>query len=149
MTAVAGSALASESADVSSPGNLHVSSKEREFEPFMVVTRRAATVRGDHRSHLVKKFAIAAASFAALSGGSLGWSGPAAALPSGGSASDTIAQLQAEGYQVQVNGTVNTPLSQCRVLEVSGLRGTESGGVRLHPAQLDTAFVDVSCPSHD
>jgi hypothetical protein len=97
----------------------------------------------------VKKFAIAAAAFAALSGGSLGWSGPAAALPSGGSASETIAQLQAEGYQVQVNGTVNTPLSQCRVLEVSGLRGTESGGVRLHPAQLDTAFVDVSCPSHD
>jgi hypothetical protein len=100
-----------------------------------------------HWSALVK--IIAAAAFAALSAGSLGWSGAAGAVSGGGSASDTIAQLQAEGYQVEINGTVTSPLTQCKVLDVSGLRGTENGGVRSHPTQLDTAFVDVSCPSHD
>ena len=62
----------------------------------------------------MKKFTITAATVGALAATALGLAGAAAAAPTGGSsASDTVSSLQAQGYNVQLNGSVTAPLSQC------------------------------------
>jgi hypothetical protein len=73
--------------------------------------------------------------------------GVAAAAPTGGgNAADTVAQLRAMGYQVQINGSVPVPLSDCVTTAVHGApdttepRGQQSGDV-----PFTTVYVDVSC----
>jgi monoamine oxidase len=95
----------------------------------------------------MKLFTITTATAGALAAAALGLAGAAAAAPTGGSsAADTIASLQAEGYNVQLNGSQTAPLSRCIVTDVHGLSGTDSAGQRINPTQFDTVYVDISCP---
>jgi hypothetical protein len=79
------------------------------------------------------RFAVAAAAAGVLALGALGFGAEAVAAPSGvGSAADTVRSLEADGYTVQVNGSVNRSLSECSVTAV-------------HPGS--TVYVDIACPS--
>ncbi|MGW0162928.1 hypothetical protein ACWDUN_26760 [Mycobacterium sp. NPDC003323] len=63
----------------------------------------------------------------------------ASAAPSGpASAAETVADLRAQGYSVQVNGTRNGPLSNCSVEAVRGPYSDRPG---------ETVYVDLSCPA--
>ena len=90
----------------------------------------------------MKKFTITTATVGALAATTLGLAGAAAAAPTGGSsASDTVNSLQAQGYKVQLNGSVTAPLSQCLVTGVHG-----DSAARHDPTVFTTVYVDVSCP---
>lgn len=88
-------------------------------------------------------FAIIAAAF----GVSLGYAAGAAADPRAGaqSAADTISDLTAQGYNVQINwvsGVSSEPLSRCKVTAVHN-PDRSPGAV---PSNT-TVYVDVSCPN--
>ena len=88
-------------------------------------------------------FGIAAAATAGLAGAA------SAATYEDGSAADTINQLRGQGYSVQLNltnGYPDVPLSECSVLGVHGLSGTDAAGKPLTPAEVGTVYVDVNCP---
>jgi hypothetical protein len=86
----------------------------------------------------MKKVTITATTVAALAATALGLAGAAAAASTGGSsASNTVNSLHAQGYNVQVNGSVTAPLSECIVTGVHGDSGAP---------QNTTVYVDVSCP---
>ena len=58
----------------------------------------------------MKKFTIAAPVFGVLAATALGLAGAAAAAPTqGSSAADTVSSLQAQGYNVQLNGSATAP----------------------------------------
>jgi len=91
----------------------------------------------------MKKFNIAIAVAGILAAGSLAVAPTAAAAPTGGSnAADTVKTLRDMGYNVQLNGTVSGPLSQCTATGVHGVADS-------NPTVFTTAYVDVSCPSSD
>ena len=91
----------------------------------------------------MKKFNIAIAVAGILAAGSLAVAPAAAAAPTGGSnAADTVKTLRDMGYNVQLNGTVSGPLSQCITTGVHGVADS-------NPTVFTTAYVDVSCPSSD
>jgi len=72
----------------------------------------------------------------------------ASAMPTGGgSAVDTVHELQSRGYHVQINANTTAPLSQCSVTEVHGLSNSnsDSSGRKLDPSQFDTVYVNVFC----
>ncbi len=93
--------------------------------------------------------ALAAAVFGAFAAASLGFATNASAVPlTGGPADAAVSALEAEGYTVRVNQSGSVSLSQCTVLGVNGLRGTEDGGVLRDPGRLNVATLDVNCPSH-
>jgi hypothetical protein len=88
------------------------------------------------------KFTIAAATVGALAATVLGLADTAAAAPTGASsAADTVNTLHAQGYNVQINGSVTAPLSACLV---TGVHGDSAGPTG--PTQFTTVYVDVSCP---
>ena len=72
--------------------------------------------------------------------------GPASArLAVDMSAADTVRQLTDEGYSVQINGTAEVPLSECRT---TGVHGIPDGAVAtMDPLRSTTVYVDISCPS--
>ncbi len=75
----------------------------------------------------MKNLAIATAIAAGLSATFLGLAAPALAAPTGGSADDTISQLEADGNRVIVNRLSDAPLSEASVVGVkqgSPIRGT-------------------------
>ncbi len=89
----------------------------------------------------MKTFAIVSGAAAVLAAALLNTTGVAAAAPSGlGSASDVVDSLEAQGYNVMVNGAVDGPLSQCGVTAVHNpdTSGRASG--------FTTVYVDVDCP---
>jgi hypothetical protein len=91
----------------------------------------------------MKKFNIAIAVAGILAAGGLAVAPTAAAAPTGGSnAADTVKTLRDMGYNVQLNGTVSGPLSQCITTGVHGVADS-------NPTVFTTAYVDVSCPSSD
>ena len=91
----------------------------------------------------MKKSPIAIAVAGILAAGSLAVAPTAAAAPTGGSnAADTVKTLRDMGYNVQLNGTVSGPLSQCITTGVHGVADS-------NPTVFTTAYVDVSCPSSD
>jgi hypothetical protein len=99
----------------------------------------------------MKKIAITTVTLGALAAGALGLAGSAAAVPTGGqSAADVVKSFQDQGFNVQLNGTANVPLSRCTVTGVHGLSNSNvnSQGQRIDPTQATTVFVDVDCPSH-
>ena len=63
------------------------------------------------------------------------------------SAADTIAQLEAQGHHVQLNGSSNVPLSQCKVTGVHGLNNSnvDASGSRIDEDLFTTVYVDVAC----
>ena len=89
----------------------------------------------------MKKFAITTSIFGALAATALGLAGAAAAVPTGSSAAETVSSLQAQGYNVQLNGSATAPLSQCAV---TGVHGDSPG--RIDSTQFTTVYVDIACP---
>jgi hypothetical protein len=78
--------------------------------------------------------------------------GMAAAVPAPTgtrSASDTVADLEAKGHHVQINGPTNGPLSLCKATGVHGLNDSnlDSSGNRIDEDQFSTIYVDVVCPN--
>jgi hypothetical protein len=98
----------------------------------------------------MRTFTAVAACFGPFAVTTLGMAGETAAAPSGfanfGNAQDTVNALQAQGYNVQVNGATVYPLSSCKVLGVEGLNNSniDSAGARVDPTQFGTVYVDVS-----
>jgi hypothetical protein len=94
----------------------------------------------------MKNFVIAPLAAVALGAAALGLAGTAAAFPNAGTAEDVVDSLEAEGYNVQVNGLVQVPLKQCAVTDV---HPTLDDSATLQDKMHTMVFVDVSCPSHD
>jgi len=98
----------------------------------------------------MRRPAIRTATFGILATAALGLAPTASAAPlEDGSAADAINQLRAQGYSVQLNltnGYPDVPLSECSVLGVHGLSGTDAAGRPLTPAEVGTVYVDVNCP---
>jgi hypothetical protein len=70
----------------------------------------------------------------------------AAPLAAADGADNAIADLQAQGYTVQINwvhGFDTEPLSVCTV---TGINNPNSG---TGSAKGETVYVDVTCPNHD
>ena len=113
---------------------------------------RADTDAGPaEKGSIMRKFAITTTAAAALAATTLGMAGAAAAAPTGAaSAGDTVNSLQAQGYNVQINGTTNgMRLSACNVIGVHGLSNsnTDPAGNRIDKTEFTTVYVDISCPS--
>jgi hypothetical protein len=86
----------------------------------------------------------AAASIAVAPIAAADWNPPVA---DDGSASATIADLQAQGYSVQINwirGTSRVPLSYC---SVTGIHNPDSSAASRDT--LTTVYVDVLCPDDE
>jgi hypothetical protein len=67
----------------------------------------------------MKKFGFATIAATALTAGFLGLAAPAMAAPTASSnAQDTIASLEAQGYNVVVNRLSNAPLDQASVVSI-------------------------------
>lgn len=90
----------------------------------------------------MRRIALTAIATSALAAATFGFAGTAAASSStgGGSASDTIGNLQRQGYSVQINGNVSAPLSECVATDVHTATAMSSSG---------TVYVDVSCHDAD
>ena len=99
------------------------------------------------------RFVIGAATIGVLASTALGLAGSASAAPlEDNSADNAVTQLRAQGYNVQINqtnGYRDVPLSECSVLGVHGLSGTDSAGKPLTPAEVGAVYVDVNCPNND
>jgi len=94
----------------------------------------------------MKNFVITSLTAGALAGAALGLAGTAAAFPNAGTAEDVVNSLEAEGYNVQINGLVQVPLKLCTATDVHpSLDESASLQDKMHTQ----VFVDVSCPSHD
>jgi hypothetical protein len=64
--------------------------------------------------------------------------------PGGGSAGDTISDLEARGYNVQINwvsGDISMPLSQCSVSAIHNPDRSPDP-----QSSFTTVYVDVACP---
>lgn len=79
---------------------------------------------------------------------------PALPVAGGGSASDTVSQLEAAGYTVSINyleGRPNVPLNECKVTGIStfgaAMTSTDIMMMLLEPDEFDTAYIDVACPN--
>jgi hypothetical protein len=95
-----------------------------------------------------KALSVAAILGATITGAALGLGGVAAAAPSGYSnAQDTVNALQAQGFNVILNGATAIPLSGCKVTGIEGLNSSniDASGHRIDPKQFDTVYVDISC----
>jgi hypothetical protein len=91
----------------------------------------------------MQRFAITPIVAGILAATAFAAAGTAAAAPTGGSnAADTVKALRNMGYNVQLNGTVSGPMSQCIATGVHGLTNSD-------PTVFTTAYVDISCPSSD
>jgi hypothetical protein len=101
----------------------------------------------------MRRLAIGTTTFGILAAATLGLARTASAAPlEDGSAADAINQLRAQGYSLQLNltnGYRDVPLSECSVLGVHALSGTDSAGKPLTPAEVGTVYVDVNCPEDD
>jgi hypothetical protein len=99
----------------------------------------------------MKKLNIITTTVTILAAAALGPSNAAAAAPSGpggfGNAQDTINSLQAQGFNVQLNGAAVYPLSGCKVTGIEGLHDSNvnSAGAIIDPTEFTTVYVDISC----
>jgi hypothetical protein len=93
---------------------------------------------------------VIAAITGALAVAALGLASTAGAVggPGGyGNAQDTINALQAQGFNVQVNGAIVYPLSWCKVIGIEGMHNDNinSAGAIIDPTKLTTVWVDIFC----
>jgi hypothetical protein len=94
-------------------------------------------------------FAIATGSAGALAAAAFGLAGTADAAPSGlGSASDIVKNLEAQGYNVMLNGARSAPLSECAVTAIHNPARSNSAHASDRVTQFTTVYVDISCPSN-
>jgi hypothetical protein len=95
----------------------------------------------------MSKFTSVVVGVAVVGIGVVGSVGAATAAPSGvSSAQDTVNQLQADGYAVQLNGNTG-PLSQCSVTAVHGLPNDPI--LAGQPVRLTTVYVDLDCTTNN
>jgi hypothetical protein len=66
----------------------------------------------------MKNFVITPLAAVALRAAALALAGTAAAFPNSGTAEDIVNGLEAEGYNVQINGSTPVPLSRCTATDV-------------------------------
>lgn len=79
----------------------------------------------------------ATAAFVAAAGAALAMAATATAAPAGpASVTETVNQLRAQGFNVQLNGTRGGPLTNCSIDNVR--QTSEQPGA--------TVYVDLSCP---
>lgn len=101
----------------------------------------------------MNEFTIITTTVGALAVAALGFTGVAAAAPTGGSSvADTVKTLQDQGFNVQLNGArPDVPVSECTVTDIHGLRDSnvDASGQKIDPRQLTIVYVDISCPSND
>jgi hypothetical protein len=96
----------------------------------------------------VPKLAIAWGLLCALVVAGFIFAGSAYAAPSGlGSAADIMKSLQAQGYNVMLNGTQYGPLSACAVTGVHNPAGPNAIDAMGRTDQFTTVYIDISCPS--
>ena len=96
----------------------------------------------------MKNFAITTGTTAALAAAALGLAGAADAAPSGiGSASDIVKTLEAQGYNVMLNGLRSAPLSECGVTAIHNPARSGSTQASDRITEFNTVYVDISCPS--
>lgn len=84
-----------------------------------------------------------------VAGACLGLTPPAVAdpLPSGQSAQTVVDDLQAQGFNVQINwltGYDTKPLSRCKVARINN-----PGNIAPSENSFTTVYVDVTCPNGD
>jgi len=84
----------------------------------------------------MKRYLFATLAASAVVAPALALAGNATAAPSGTSATSTVQQLRSQGYNVQINGSRNGPLTNCSVNAVREMSNDP----------LRTVFVDLSCP---
>ena len=93
------------------------------------------------------KLAITTLAATGIAAATLALAAPAIAAPSssGGSAQDTIAQLQSQGYTVNITRVASGPLSKCTVAGVRNpqtfTRTTRTGAARGNAGDLVTIIV--------
>ncbi|WP_365998242.1 hypothetical protein [Mycolicibacterium sp.] len=85
-----------------------------------------------------------------MAAAALGLAGPAGAVggPGGyGNAQDTINALQAQGFNVQLNGAAVYPLSGCKVTGIEGMHNDNisSAGTLIDPTKFTPVWVDIFC----
>jgi hypothetical protein len=92
----------------------------------------------------------------AIAAAALGFAGAAGAAPMGPSVSQTVKNLQSQGFNVIVNKSGDTPLEQCAVSAVrpgqtytrmeSEVPGPDDRGVGIVTTVLaKTVYLDVAC----
>lgn len=91
--------------------------------------------------------AVTAGVWAAATVGLAGVAGAVGGPGGYGNAQDTINALQAQGFNVQLNGAAVYPLSGCKVTGVEGMHNDNinSAGAIIDPTKLTTVWVDISC----
>ena len=96
----------------------------------------------------MRKISFTVAAATTFTAAAVGLAGAAVAAPTGGgNAADAVKELQDEGYNVQINGSVTDPLSACVTTGVYGVPNAgNSSGPQTGPLSFTTVHVDVSCP---
>ena len=88
----------------------------------------------------MRKFSFTVATATTFAAAAVGLAGTATAAPTGGgNAADAVKELQADGYNVNINGSVTDLLSTCVTTGVHGVLSTAG-------SSFTTVEVDVSCP---
>jgi hypothetical protein len=91
----------------------------------------------------MKTFAITSGAVAVLAAALMSSTTTAAAAPTGSEpASDVVASLKAQGYNVMLNGSITEPLSEC---DVTGVHNPDAAG---NAIVFTTVYVDVTCPDN-
>jgi hypothetical protein len=96
----------------------------------------------------MNRTAFTIAAIAATASTGLAVAATAAAGPNYfGNAQHTVNALQAQGYNVILNGAAVYPLSGCKVTGVEGLNSSNvnGAGARIDRTQFDTVYVDILC----
>jgi len=104
----------------------------------------------------MKSIAIPAIAAGAIAAAALGFAGSASAAPMGPNVSQTVKNLQMQGFNVIVNKSGHVPLEQCVVSAVrpgqtytrmeSEIPGPDDRGVGIVTTVLaKTVYLDVSC----
>jgi hypothetical protein len=90
---------------------------------------------------------VAAGASAAIAGAPIAAADTVWPVAGAESASDTIEDLQAEGFSVSINwlnGSPSVPLSECWV---TGIHNTD--GATAKPHALSIVYVDIECPNNE
>ena len=96
----------------------------------------------------MRQIGLAAATVGLMGIATLGLAGTAtASAPPTGNLANVIAQLEADGHHVQLNGSSHHPVSECSATGVHGLRGShvDSAGKLIDDDVHSTVYVDVKC----
>jgi hypothetical protein len=96
----------------------------------------------------MRKFSFTVAAVMTFLAAGTAMADSAAAAPTGGgNAADTVRELQAQGFNVQINGSMTDPLSEC---VTTGVHGVPASGTSTDPRSgaipFTTVYVDIQCP---